>query len=212
MKYFVMEPTYKKSIAEETVFKKDIDGGWQSDSQYKNSLWATLEVGWRWGSWLVTIPETEEEIMTFANRRFGGDAQEEPYYKNIQDVYDDYCGGDCEESDEQIIELIDVFTPDTSEACTFHEVSDYDAEMIETWDGCWEDWSIRQFAADDADGYLDEDEMNAYLENVEEAWDEDGYESVENLDFLDVGCEFYINCPITLKPCDENGKVFDEET
>lgn len=204
MKYFVMEPTYKKSIQEETVFKKEVDG---------NTFWATLDVGWRWGSWLVRVPETEEEILSFANERFGDHygAHSELYYPTIQSVYEDYVSGDCEESDEQIIELIDLFTPDTSEACTFHEVSDYDNDMIETWDGCWEDWSIRQKLSEDDDGYLDEDELDIMLEEIEEGWNEDGYESIEQMDFEDVGCEFYINCPVTLKPCDENGKVFDEE-
>ena len=210
MQFYKMEPTYKKSVIENTTFKKDVDGGHQSDGG--NTLWATLEVGWRWGSWLVSVPETEQEIMDFANNKMGALTEgDDRYYKSISEVYNDYCGGDATLLQQQVIELQAAFLPDVSEACNFHEVDDYDAEMIETWDGCWEDWSIRQFCQPDADGYLDEDELQAYLENVQEAWESDGYESVENLDFLDVGCEFEIQSAITLKPCDANGQVPGEE-
>ena len=202
MQHYRMEPTYKKSVVENTVFKKELDDG--------NALWANLEVGWRWGSWLVSVPETEEEILEFANARFG-DQGDDPYYPNIQSVYDDYVSDDATLMQQQIIELTESFRPDVSEAATFHEIDDYDAEMIETWDGCWEDWTIRQKFAEGTDGYLDEDELQAYLENVQEAWEEDGYESLENLDFIDVGCEFEIHCPVTLKPCDANGQVPGEE-
>ncbi len=210
MQYYKMEPTYKKSVVENTTFMKAIDGGHKVEGG--NTLWATLEVGWRWGSWVVSVPESEEEIMDFANNKVGslteGDSR---YYKTIREVYDDYVSGDATLLQQQIIDLQSAFLPDVSEACTFHEVDDYDAEMEETWDGCWEDWTINQFCQPDADGYLDEEELQAYLENVEEAWQEDAWSALENLDFLEEGSEFEIHSAITLKPCDENGRVAGEE-
>lgn len=204
MKYLRMEPARKKSVIEDTVFQYDINGGHRDGG---NTVWVTMETGWRWGTWLVSVPETEEEIIEFANFKIDGDAKGDPYYKNLQEVYDDYCCDESEESDEQVIELIDNFTPSTSESCDFHEIADYDAEMLETWDGCWVDFSVRQFRNEGDDGYLSEEELEAFRENVEEAWDENGYEGIENLDFIENGSDTNIHCPITLTPCDENGNV-----
>ena len=204
MKYLRMEPAYKKSVIEDTYFQYDINGGHRDGG---NTVWVTMETGWRWGTWLVSVPETEEEIIEFANSKIGGDANGDPYYKNLQEVYDDYCCDESEESDEQVIELIDNFTPSTSESCDFHEIEDYDAEMLETWDGCWCDFSVRQGCSEGDDEHLSEEELEAFRENVEEAWNEDGYEGIENLDFMETGCEINIHCPVTLTPCDENGNV-----
>ena len=55
MKHYRMEPTYKKSVVENTTYSK---GG----------VIATYEEGYRWGQFVIHIPETEEEFEAWANR------------------------------------------------------------------------------------------------------------------------------------------------
>ena len=54
MKYYVIEPSYKKSVIEYTLFKRQVEG----DMQFLRK-----ELGWRWGSFGVAVPETEEEAV-----------------------------------------------------------------------------------------------------------------------------------------------------
>ena len=54
MKYYRLEPSVKKSIIEWHTFKrKDADG---------NTIFLRKELGWRYGAWLISVPETDEEI------------------------------------------------------------------------------------------------------------------------------------------------------
>ncbi len=53
MKHYLMEPKYKKSVAEYDVFQKEIDG-----VTYR----VVKEEVYRWGSWIVNVPSTDEEI------------------------------------------------------------------------------------------------------------------------------------------------------
>ena len=59
MKYYKLEPSVKKSVIEWHSFKrKDADG---------NTIFLRKELGWRYGSWLISVPETDEEIKEYSN-------------------------------------------------------------------------------------------------------------------------------------------------
>ena len=53
MKHYLLEPEYKKSVAEYDVFEKTIDG---------HTYRVVHEEVFRSGSWVIHVPETEEEI------------------------------------------------------------------------------------------------------------------------------------------------------
>src|SRR6056300_1124345 len=57
MKHYLLEPTYKKSVIEWTIFRR-------MDENNK-PIFLRKELGWRWGSWLISVPETEEEAMEY---------------------------------------------------------------------------------------------------------------------------------------------------
>ena len=81
--------------------------------------------------------------------------------------------------------------------------------MIDMWDGCWMFWNIRQHG--DSENHLSEEEREALAEDVEALYNEDYQESLEadGWDHCDFFYEIHSNLKIT--PCDENGKVFEEE-
>ena len=108
MKTYNVEPTYKKSVIEYNVWEKTLEDG--------SVVHATMELGWRWGEFTVYEPETEEEILQWANDRVG----DPNYYENIQQVLDDYGYDSVDEME---------FIPNDSEVCNFHEMSDYEFDM-----------------------------------------------------------------------------------
>lgn len=177
MKTYRVEPTYKKSVIEYNVWKKELEDG--------TVVHATMELGWRWGDFDVFEPETEEEILEWANDRVGQD-----YYKTVQEVLDDY-GHDSVEQME--------FIPDPSEDCSFHEMSDYSFEMNSTWDGCWEDWTVQAFGENRDDHDVDE-----LREQVEEGWYEDSWDYMQMAGWEEVDCYYEIHCPVTVTPTEDN--------
>ena len=48
MKYYRMEPTMKKSVIEYDTFSRIDENG--------KRILLHREVGWRWGSWLISVP------------------------------------------------------------------------------------------------------------------------------------------------------------
>ena len=59
MKYYRIEPTHKKSVIENTIFRRKDENG--------NYIFLKRELGWRWGSFLFSVPETEDEINNYIN-------------------------------------------------------------------------------------------------------------------------------------------------
>jgi hypothetical protein len=73
MKHYRIEPTYKKSVLEFDIFKRHDEDG--------NLIFLRKELGWRWGSFLVRVPETEEEALEWVK---------EQGYDNLLDWAGDY--------------------------------------------------------------------------------------------------------------------------
>ena len=189
MKHFLLEPKLKKSVSEYQRFVKQIDD--------KNSYTATMETGWRWGSWVINCPETEEEVVEWGNNRVGDPS----YYKNAMEVVEDYGYDTLEEFVEHATK--------PEETANFHELDDYDHELIETWDGCWEYWEVQAWG-DHREDVTDE-EIEELQEHVEEIWYEDYNEAMYEDGWEEQAYWTDINCEVKLTPCDQNGKVFEGE-
>lgn len=186
MKQLIMEPTYKKSVLEYQVWTKEIDG---------HQVRAVLEIGWRWGSFYINIPETIEEAIAWANERVG----DPNYYKTIEEVYNDYSGG-CNDFNV----LTQSFCP--SEEYEYIELDDYDTEMIDCWDGCWEEWTVHV----PHNSELDSDSIR---EEVEEGWQEESWDWMQENGWEEQDGYFDICCNPKFSEVDENGNaiVTDEE-
>ena len=177
MKQYKLEPTSKKSLLEYTVWRKTLENG--------KDVIAILETGWRWGSFALHVPETEKEIIEWANVNCGNP----DYYQSIEEVFNDYAV-------ESVEEFLTVIMPDPN--LEFHEMNDYNAEMIETWDGCWEDWSLG--GSVEAEEGVD---MDVILEELEEGWYEDSWSYMEENGWLEEESYFEICTTITLEEMDD---------
>lgn len=183
MKTVLLEPTFKKSLLEFQVWEKEIDG---------KMVRATMETGWRWGSFLINIPETEEEILEWANERVG----QSDYYTDMEHILGDYGQDTIEDLTKY------VFCPNEND--DFIEINDYDFEMQETWDGCWEEWTVKV----PSDSDFDEDEIR---EEVEEGWQEDSYDYMESNGWLEVETYYELHCNPKISELDENGEPIVNE-
>jgi hypothetical protein len=192
MKYFLIEPTYKKSVVEYNSFVKVINGV---------QTFATLEEGYRWGSFLMPVPETDAEIKEWIKSKDD--------VSSLQEYMDWYQGVDEEEFlAMDTIDLAEWMLPDPEDdMCLLTE--DYgDAEMLDMWDGCWMFWNVRQNGT--GDNHLSGEECTALSEAVEELYNEDYNESLEADDWEH--CDFYteIHCNIKIAPCNSNGKTEEQ--
>ena len=188
MKYYRVEPTYKKSVVEIAVFRrKDEDG---------NNCFLRKELGWRWGSFLFSVPETEEEIKEFLEAN--------GQYDSLQEYLADHYGHeDIITEDTQLEEYL---LPDP-EADSVDITEDFpDAEMLDCWDGCWEYWSATRYPED-----YTEEEQEELIEEIEEAYGEMYEEGVEELGWEFIDTYFEMHCQPEITQCDEYGKVEGEE-
>lgn len=156
MKQYILQPAYKKSVIEWTTWSKEING-------VKHML--QREVGWRWGAFVINVPETEAEVLAFMDDKGYGDV-------DLDIMLDDYG----------VTTLEEMCLPDPEEESV--ELEDYDHEMIETWDGCWDDWSVNCYAGEGLDEdsryELAEAMQEIYEEGYEEAIEEDGWEFIDS--------------------------------
>jgi hypothetical protein len=185
MKFFRIEPTYKKSVIEWTIFKREVDGKPQ---------FLRKELGWRWGEFLIRVPDTVDEKLEWA-QGMG--------YDNVETCLEEYYGLEDITEDS----LLEALLPDTDD--DYIELEDYEHEMLSTWDGCWDDWSINLPGQDD--DVMDEEEKDSILEEVQIAYDEDYEEGVEALGWEFIECEYDITCNVTVQECDEYGEVLEAE-
>lgn len=140
MKQYVIRPQYKKSIAEWTTFRKEIDG-----TRYT----LQREVGWRWGTFIINVPETDEEIKAF---------MEQHGYEDMDVMLDDFG----------VTSLEEMCLPEEGDDDV--ELDSYDYEMVDCWDGCWEDFNLQCYGEE-----VDEDEQEAIVDEARELYEE-GYE------------------------------------
>ena len=193
MKHFRIEPTYKKSVIELSTFRRPLEELTGNDEDKGKFAYLRKELGWRWGSFMISVPDTEEEIKEFLEERGS--------YESVAEYLADYHG-----EEDIIIEsttLQEYLLPSVDD--DFVDLTeDYDAEMLDCWDGCWEDWDITT----NGPKLEDVDEM---IEEIEEAYSEEYEEGVEALGWQFIDNFFEIHCNVTVTPCNEHGEVEEQE-
>ena len=195
MKHYLLEPTYKKSLVEYTIFRRLNENG--------DPIFLRKELGWRWGSFMISIPDTEEEAMEYLESK--GYEGEDAVLNWAIDYGHTLFDGETEslDPDTTLVEMVQsqMLPSETDEFVDITE--DYeDAEMIDCWDGCWEFWSVDSYKVE-----LDEEEKEAMVEEAEEAYAEEYEEAVEELGWEFVDTCFELHCSPKITPCDEHGQV-----
>lgn len=89
--------------------------------------------------------------------------------------------------------------PKDSEDNQFYPYSYDDSELIETWDGCWEDFNF-------SESTITEEEQA----QIEGAWQEESYEGLENLGYQQVETDVILVGPLEFE-LDEDDEGDDEE-
>ena len=195
MKHYRIEPTYKKSVVEWTLFQRKDENGIVENLR--------KELGWRWGSWMVSIPETQEELDKWIENHSN--------YDTIEDWAYDYGHADADDDgnitiDGDIFEILnDQLLPSEDEE-SVDITEDYDMEMLETWDGCWEYFHVDSWRKE-----IPEDEAEALVEEAQDAYEENCEEGVEELGWEYVDTYFEMHCSPRVMECDENGNVEEED-
>jgi len=198
MKYFRIEPTYKKSVVEFTYFRRPLEELTNNDEDKGKFAFLHKELGWRWGSFMISVPDTQEEIDEYI---------EEEGYDSVFEFADAHGCTIC--VDDKVIlqenfSMADVLLPSTNDEW-IDLTEDYpNAEMLDCWDGCWEDWNIKT----NGPVLSDVDEM---MEEIEEAYNEEYEEGVEELGWEFLDNQFEIHCNVTVVECDEHGQVEEQE-
>lgn len=167
MKNFLIEPTYKKSVIETDIWKN------------ANGDILELETGWRWGEFMIDVPETEAEITQMLEGRG---------YDSLEDFLEDRNSETLEQA----------LLPNTADDC-IDLTEDYDADLLYTDDGCWMFFKVRSQT-------LTESECIELQDKLEEIFEEDFYSGLEDAGWETVDTLYYIDCPVTVDPCDERGK------
>ena len=211
MKYYRLEPTYKKSLVEFYTFTRPLsdlkeDHGLHEDAK----AYLVKEIGWRWGDFTIEVPETDEEIAEWLE--FKDEGQYETFYDLAVDYglteTDEETGEEVLPSDRSVVELIEgMLLPDLDDDYIMISEDYPDAQMNSTWDGCWEDWSIRTGWTEDAPVLDDVDEL---IEEVDEAYAEEYEDGVEALGWTFQTCEYEMHCKPMITPIDENGEEIGE--
>lgn len=195
MKHYRIEPTYKKSVVEWTLFqRKDEDGVVEN---------LRKELGWRWGSWMVSIPETQEELDKWV--------KDHPNYDTIEDWAYDYGHADMDDDenitiDGDIFEILNDQLLPSEDDESVDITEDYDMEMLETWDGCWEYFHVDSWRKE-----IPEDVAESLVEEAEAAYEDNYEEGIEELGWEYVDTYFEMHCSPRVMECDENGNVEEED-
>ena len=184
MKYYLLEPSYKKSILEFDTFRRPMNEVTQNIEDKDKWVYLEKEMGSRWGQWLITVPETDEEI---------NDWLENSNYETIEDFKSDYGYDDLNGS-----ELMhSVLVPLTDDE--FVDIDDTFCEFVESYDVCWEDWNVRAFDTDLGD-------TSEMIDEIVDAYGEEYEDGVENLGWEYVGSNTEMTCPPKIIECDKDGK------
>jgi hypothetical protein len=206
MKYFKIEPTYKKSLVEFTIFTRPLSD-FREDAKENQRATLIKELGWRWGEFMVEVPETDEEVAEWLKWK-------EPGCESFYDLAVDYglteldeeTGEEVLPSDKTISELIEqLLLPDLEDDYIMLTEDYPDAEMQSTWDGCWEDWSIRSNGE-----ILEGEDVEAMIEEVVEAYSEEYEEGVEELGWSFQDCEYEMHCKPMITQVDIDGEEIGE--
>lgn len=161
MKQFVIQPTMKKSVVEVRTFKKVTDEGTQ---------WLRYEDCYRWGGFVLCVPETDEEKEDWAKH------QGELSFKDWCEAYDE---------DPATVDIQSYCLPSSDEdPVMIMEDWGWNAEMIETWDGgCWTEWTVSSYGENKLTEEECEEEAERlselYYDEYEEGLEAEGWEEVD---------------------------------
>jgi hypothetical protein len=211
MKYFKLEPTYKKSLVEFYTFSRPLSDLKEDHGLHKDAKAHLIkEIGWRWGDFTIEVPETDDEIAEWLE--FRDEGQYDTFYDLAVDYglteTDEETGEEVLPSDRSVVELIqDMLLPDLDDDYIMISEDYPDAQMNSTWDGCWEDWSIRTGWTADSPVLENIDEL---IEEIDEAYAEEYEEGVEALGWTFDDCEYEMHCKPMITPVDENGEDIGE--
>ena len=206
MKYFKLEPTYKKSLLELTIFTRPLSD-LREDAKEGQTATLVKELGWRSGDFLISVPETEDEIEEWVKWK-------NPGYENFFELAVDYglteidedSGEEVLPTDRTVSELIESLVLPDLEDDYIMLTEDYpDAEMQSCWDGCWEDWSIRSNGE-----ILEGEDVEAMIEEIDEAYCEEYEDGVEVLGWSFQDCEFEMHCRPMITQVDADGEEIGE--
>lgn len=199
MKYYIVEPSYKKSFIEFTAFNRIGPDG--------ERMHLTKELGWRWGSFLFSVPDTEDEAMEFLKQL--GYEGETAVIDWAIDHGHTITNDDGDEVLPEDFDLVETVKSQSlpSESEEFVDITeDYpNAEFVDAWDGCWEYWNISSYPE------LDEEEKDAMIEEIEAAYEENYDEGVEDLGWTFSDTYYELHCAPKITECDERGNKLNDE-
>ena len=175
MKYFRIEPEFKKAVTDTETWKKEIEG---------ETAYLTKSETYRWGAFLVRVPETDEEIKECL----------EDKDMTMEDVKNFY-GED--------FDLNELWLPDPTDE--WYEMSDYQADMLEMWDGCATDWDI--IVSKDV---LDEEAKEEMLDHLMVVYDEEFDFGIVEEGWQEVDCVQEIHTTLSIVECEEDGTPLEE--
>ena len=175
MKFYRVEPEYKKCVTDTTTWKKEIDG---------ETAYLTKCEAYRWGAFLIRVPETDAEI----------DERLEEKEMTREDVKNFY-GED--------FDLNELWLPDPTEE--WFEMADYQAELLEMWDGCSTDWDL--IVSSDV---LDEEAKEEMLDHLMVVYDEEYDFGLNEEEWEDIDCVQEIHTTLSIVECDESGTPLEE--
>jgi len=176
MKYYRVEPKSKKSVVETEYFSRE-DG-----------VRISVEVGWRWGEYVLHVPETDEELQYWLDNRW--DITKEEYDEEPE------CYSTLPDPEDDTLEL-----------------EDWEHKMLSTWDGCWEKYEV--YAGYNSKVELTEEMKDEIMETLEEegpsAFWEEQEEDHPLYGFEYEDCSTVIYNGFTLVECDEHGNPLDSQ-
>ena len=150
MKQYKVTPQHKKSVVETEVYRKKGIYEW---------IYAGKELVWRGGEFIISVPETDEEITQWVETmNKNGLSWTRPMVTQM------------------LLDGLNPFLP--SEDDTFVELDDYDFEMVSTYDGCSEDWNIEGIDDDAKCELLIEQITEGYNESYDEWMQDNDWEFV----------------------------------
>ena len=159
MKTYEVTPARKKSLIETRFWVKATDDG---------KIFAEHETGWRSGTFIISVPETDEEIKQWLDDR-------------DMELDDMQYTSFLPKKDDEVVDL-----------------SDYDFEISDTWDGCWEEWRLSCYP----ENILTGDQLSTMTEEVEKKWQEDWEETLINDGWEELGSEYAIHGGVIIEECE----------
>jgi len=145
MKTYEVTPAYKKSISETRFWIKPKGEG---------NIFAEHETIWRSGTFIISVPETDEEIKQWLD------------YRDMTEEDLEYISFLPKEDDEQV------------------DLSDYDFEISDTWDAVSEEWGVSWYPlnilTEDRLFTMTEEVEEKWREGWEEALINDGWEELDS--------------------------------